>query len=100
MQDSEYESLKRLMDRSKNLDDFDRRVGGASALQARLFVDYVKLKETQEQELARRIRRTVAILRIRDKFGRIHYRDRRTGRFVRSRSRGRRKSRGKRRGLL
>jgi hypothetical protein len=48
-----YRSLKKVMDRSENLDDFDQRVGGASASQIRLFNDYKKL---QEEQVAQRVK--------------------------------------------
>lgn len=45
--DRKYSRLKLIMDDSETLDEFDRRVDGASARQTRLFIQYKKLKEKQ-----------------------------------------------------
>ncbi len=51
--DRKYSRLKLVMDESESLGDFDSRVGGATARQTRLFVQYKKLKHEQIENESR-----------------------------------------------
>lgn len=64
--DQKFSSLRRFLERTKNLDETDRKLGGLSIKQAKLFAQYYKRKNEQSQKLETRIRkapRTVAEIR-------------------------------------
>jgi hypothetical protein len=72
----EFRSLRKLMDKSATLDQFDRKMHGASATQARLFTQY---KEAQRERRETKGVRSYSFVR---KGKRVKvFRDRR-GRFV------------------
>ena len=49
LEKDKYKSLKEIMDESKTVTDFDRRVNGATPAQIRLYNEYKKLKEEQQE---------------------------------------------------
>ena len=54
--DRQFSSLKKFLDQTKNLDEADRKLGGLTIKQARLFAQYYQRKEDREKKLETRIK--------------------------------------------
>lgn len=92
--DKKLRSLKKLIEESDTLEEFDRKVHGATATQTRLFVEYKKMQKertlirrTKPQRRKRIQQRRQAIRKFRPSFIKIRGKTRRVlrdsrGRFV------------------
>jgi hypothetical protein len=55
--DRNFSSLRKFLQNTKNLDEADRKLGGLSIKQVRLFAQYYQRKKESRQKLETRIRR-------------------------------------------